>query len=478
MSSELRKALELICKKANPPHSPFEERLIHFDDIGLNHLALDSGSYKQAYFRGLQLKEDLFNDRFDSHFLDTRGNKNFNSELIRGFGLQTKNLSASHAISELTNRAISTASLTNLPDSRWVSGSDDRSLKVWRELDGEWRCEATLEGHGRAVNTVLSLSDGRLVSGSDDDSLKVWREREGEWRCEATLEGHDRAVNAVLSLSDGRLVSGSDDRSLKVWRERDGEWRCEATLEGHYFALNTVLSLSDGRLVGHYSAVNAVLSLSDGRLVSASSDGSLKVWRERRGVFGVRWRCEATLEGHEGLILSILSLSDGRLVSGSDDCSLKVWREWEGEWRCVFSVNAGISEVYGIVLHGSSLVASGAYGFAEFRLNGDELIRVNRIIFDQDIYQQNHKNKYKMVTPFEKGRYWQTANINGKRLPADPDLHKYTYYRCENNAILPAYEFSHLIDWIYEDDDPNKPRTLIMYNPGHEPGAKASQENE
>jgi WD40 repeat protein len=435
MSSELRKALELICKKANPPHSPFEERLIHFDDIGLNHLALDSGSYKQAYFRGLQLKEDLFNDRFDSHFLDTRGNKNFNSELIRGFGLQTKNLSASHAISELTNRAISTASLTNLPDSRWVSGSDDRSLKVWRELDGEWRCEATLEGHGRAVNTVLSLSDGRLVSGSDDGSLKVWR-------------------------------------------ERDGEWRCEATLEGHYFALNTVLSLSDGRLVGHYSAVNAVLSLSDGRLVSASSDGSLKVWRERRGVFGVRWRCEATLEGHEGLILSILSLSDGRLVSGSDDCSLKVWREWEGEWRCVFSVNAGISEVYGIVLHGSSLVASGAYGFAEFRLNGDELIRVNRIIFDQDIYQQNHKNKYKMVTPFEKGRYWQTANINGKRLPADPDLHKYTYYRCENNAILPAYEFSHLIDWIYEDDDPNKPRTLIMYNPGHEPGAKASQENE
>ncbi|MCG8463893.1 MAG: hypothetical protein MI750_03440, partial [Xanthomonadales bacterium] len=195
---------------------------------------------------------------------------------------------------------------------------------------------------------------------------------------------------------------------------------------------------------------------------------------EREG----EWRCEATLEGHKGFVRSVLSLSDGRLVSGSDDLSLKVWREREGEWRCVFSVKAGIGDVISINLSGEKLVAAGTYGLTELHINGDELIPVNRINFDQDIYQQNYNNEYIMVTPFEKGRYWQTAIINGKRLPADPDLHKYTYYRCENNAILPAYEFPHLINWIYEDGDPNKPRTLIMYNPGHEPGAKASQENE
>jgi len=415
MSSELRKALELICKKANPPHSPFEERLIHFDDIGLNHLALDSGSYKQAYFRGLQLKEDLFNDRFDSHFLDIRGNKDLNSETIRDFGLPINSLSAFHYIPEPAH-------------------------------------------HDNVITSLTLLADGRLVSGSYDRSLKVWHEFDGEWRCEATLEDHDSAVNSVLSLSDGRLVSGSSDRSLKVWREWEGEWFCEATLRGHR------------------DWVRSVLSLSDGRLVSGSSDGSLKVWREHWGVFGVRWRSEATLEGHEGLVLSVLSLSDGRLVSGSNSGSLKVWHELDGEWQCVFSVNAGIGDVYGITFHGRGIVTNGAYGFVEFHINGDELIRVNRIIFDQDIYQHNHKNKYKMVTPFKKGRYWQTAIINGKRLPADPDLHKYTYYRCENNAILPAYEFPHLVDWIYEDDDPNKPRTLIMYNPGHEPGAGESVE--
>ena len=73
--------------------------------------------------------------------------------------------------------------------------------------------------------------DGRrAVSGSDDRTLKVWDLEQGALL--ATLEGHGDGVWAVAVTPDGRrAVSGSDDRTLKVWDLEQGALL--ATLEGH-----------------------------------------------------------------------------------------------------------------------------------------------------------------------------------------------------------------------------------------------------
>jgi len=54
-----------------------------------------------------------------------------------------------------------------------VSGSDDKTVKVWDAQTG--KKTLTLKGHRDSVFSVSFSPDGkRIVSGSYDNTLKVW----------------------------------------------------------------------------------------------------------------------------------------------------------------------------------------------------------------------------------------------------------------------------------------------------------------
>ena len=59
-----------------------------------------------------------------------------------------------------------------------ASGSTDRTIKLWRVLDGALL--RTLTGHTGPVKSVAYSADAQtLASGSRDDTIKLWRLADG-----------------------------------------------------------------------------------------------------------------------------------------------------------------------------------------------------------------------------------------------------------------------------------------------------------
>ena len=55
-----------------------------------------------------------------------------------------------------------------------VTGSDDKTARVWRLADGA--LVRTLEGHTDNVKSVFVTADMQhVVTGSNDDTARVWR---------------------------------------------------------------------------------------------------------------------------------------------------------------------------------------------------------------------------------------------------------------------------------------------------------------
>ena len=78
----------------------------------------------------------------------------------------------------------------------------------------------TLEGHTGMVRTLQVLPDGRIVSGSKDKTIKIWEQGpDGKYADKETLKGHTDMVFTLQVLPDGRIVSGSDDKTIKIWSE-------------------------------------------------------------------------------------------------------------------------------------------------------------------------------------------------------------------------------------------------------------------
>jgi Tol biopolymer transport system component len=200
----------------------------------------------------------------------------------------------------------------------------------------------TLSGHSGAVTAVAFAPGGRtLVSGSTDKSLKIWDTGSGQIL--KTLTGDSDTVSSVAYLPNGkRIISGSYDRSVVIWDADTGE------------AIRTLRSEQT------YSwevppAVWAVAVSPDGtRIVSGSADSNIKVWSAATG------ELLRVLRAHNDAVTSIAYFPDGKLaLSGGKDGAVKLWDANTWQILQIFTNQGGAVLSVAVAPDGKRIAASG-----------------------------------------------------------------------------------------------------------------------
>jgi len=138
-----------------------------------------------------------------------------------------------------------------LPTGEVVTGSQDRSLRVFRGAECITKID---EAHGDIIRSI-SVASTHLVSASNDQSLKMWSFDGIEMHC---ISGHQSFVYNVTHSQDNQMVlSSSDDCTVKLW-----------SLE------NTQCKQS----IMHAGTVWQAVTLPTGDFITACGDMIIRIW--------------------------------------------------------------------------------------------------------------------------------------------------------------------------------------------------------
>ncbi|EZG43691.1 pre-mRNA-splicing factor prp46 [Gregarina niphandrodes] len=224
----------------------------------------------------------------------------------------------------------------------FVSGGNDRLLKVWDLASGALRL--TLTGHVHAIRGLkVDSRHPYVVSCSEDHEIKCWDLEQN--KVVRNYHGH---LNGVYTLAlhptlENILVSGGRDKTVRVWDLRTRE-------EVHC-------------LRGHTDTVFSVLAQGvEPQVVSGSADKTVRCWDLRTG------RCRGVLTHHSKSVRALHA--HPRLyafLSGAAD-SLKVWQGEHATYQRDLSPNHSIINTLAVKDDpDSAIVVAGAdNGFLHF----------------------------------------------------------------------------------------------------------------
>lgn len=237
----------------------------------------------------------------------------------------------------------------NRDGKKLVSGSEDKTVKIWNLSNGQ---EArTLTGHSDVIYSVAISPDGEtLVSGSKDNTIKFWNISKGEESSTVIYSFWLKEVRSVAISPNRQIVaSGGSDNAIKLWNLSNGKKIC--TLSGHSGEVFSIAISPNGQLLasgsedktiklwdittkkqlqtlsGHISTVRAIIFSPDEQmLISASDDKTIKLWNLKTG------EQIKTLRGHHKAVTSVtINPNCQTLASGSDDKTVKLWNLRTGE---------------------------------------------------------------------------------------------------------------------------------------------------
>ncbi|KAB5563216.1 WD repeat domain-containing protein [Coniochaeta sp. 2T2.1] len=218
----------------------------------------------------------------------------------------------------------------------------DSNICLWRPTDSEDRgVTALLSGHQDTVKAVKFLSYdpassiSYLVSGSDDKSLKLWalNQKKGTFSCVQTVQEHTAAVNCIATLPPSQdsssrclFASGAADATIKIWELCSYTITLVQTIKTapKFFPLAVALHPLGSNQDCYVFAV-------------AGTRDIIQIFATDSSSAETEFTLKATLTGHEGWIRSLdfahetdSPTSDILLASASQDKYIRLWRLHQG----------------------------------------------------------------------------------------------------------------------------------------------------
>ncbi|XP_068643036.1 protein TORMOZ EMBRYO DEFECTIVE [Aristolochia californica] len=193
----------------------------------------------------------------------------------------------------------------------FVSGSCDRTLKVWNLDDFivdvnetvDLKARAVVSAHDKDINSLsISPDDTLLCSGSQDHTACIWKLP--SLVSVVTLRGHKRGIWSVeFSPVDKCVITSSGDRTVKIWEVPSGA--CLKTFEGHTSSVLRASFLTRGT-----------------QIISCGADGLLKLWTVKSS------ECLATYDRHEDKVWALaVGKKTEMLATGGSDAVVNLWHD-------------------------------------------------------------------------------------------------------------------------------------------------------
>lgn len=211
--------------------------------------------------------------------------------------------------------------LTTLRDGRIITGSDDKTIRIWNSKTG--KCDLVLTGAISGVHEIIVLPDNRIITGSRDENiLRIWDTQTGI--CNNTLAGHSDSISCLEMLVDNTsllIASGSFDKTARIWDINT--YRCNHILAGHKNYIYKIKNLSEKQII-----------------TSGSFDNTMRIWDTMSG------DCLKVLMGHTNTVFDIIVLNDKIISAG--DTTLRIWDIKNDEIKCdiIKAHTAWITKLY------------------------------------------------------------------------------------------------------------------------------------
>lgn len=177
-----------------------------------------------------------------------------------------------------------------------VTGSTDKTARVWDLTDPKFPEIAKFEGHAAAVNAVAFSADGKTVFSAAGNGITQWQIADGmEVR---KLAGHTGAITS-MEVVGALVVSGSADQTIRTWNAADGK---------------------PGAALAHGAVVAAIAVSNDAKqIASGDAAGGVKVFSVTTG------KIAATLAGNTSPVKSLAFNAGGDQVVAACTNGLHTW---------------------------------------------------------------------------------------------------------------------------------------------------------